>query len=111
MAFNPFHSFRKHQKAVFAGLTIICMLTFVLASGVGSKGGDFFGELSNWFGARNRGNDVGKLYGHRLDVPELQMLRLQRRTANDYMASAIIQFAHNNLFEKVFDALSFSKER
>ena len=31
MAFNPFHAFRKHQKVVFAGLTIICMLTFVLA--------------------------------------------------------------------------------
>jgi hypothetical protein len=111
MAFNPFHSFRKHQKAVFAGLTIICMLTFVLASGVSGKGGDFFGEVGNWFGARNRGNDVGKLYGHRLDARELQMLRLQRRTANDYMATAIIQFAHNNLFEKVFDALSFTKER
>ncbi len=110
MAFNPFHSFRKHQKAVFAGLTIICMLTFVLASGVSGKGGDFFGELGNWFGARNHGNDVGKLYGHRIDAREMQILRLQRRSADSYIVKAIL-LAHRNLFEKVLDALSVAKDQ
>ena len=35
MAFNPFHSFRKHQKVIFAVMTIICMFVFVLQFGRG----------------------------------------------------------------------------
>src|SRR5205807_1951120 len=65
MAFNPFHGFRKHQKVVFAALTIVCMLTFVLASGVGMAG-DFFSELSRWLGGQRRsGTDVARLYASR----------------------------------------------
>src|SRR5205807_6903284 len=37
MAFNPFASFRKHQKYWMAGAVLVCMLTFVLRSG-GMKG-------------------------------------------------------------------------
>src|SRR5437660_5174449 len=114
MAFNPFHAFRKHQKAVFAGLTIICMLTFVLASGVSGlgrdAGGDFFSEVTRWFGGRGRTTGVAKLYAGRVEQAQITLLRAQRRTADSYMTSAIFK-AHNNLFDKVFDALSYNKER
>src|SRR5439155_5395389 len=107
-------AFRKHQKAVFAGLTIICMLTFVLASGVSGlgrdAGGDFFSEVTRWFGGRGRTTGVAKLYAGRVEQAQITLLRAQRRTANSYMASAIV-LAHNNLFDKVFDALSYNKER
>ena len=110
MAFNPFHGFRKHQKVVFAALTIVCMLTFVLASGVGMAG-DFFSELSRWLGGQRRsGTDVARLYGSRVSGPDIQTLRNQRRAANAYMASAV-QSAHDNLFNKVFDALQYNKVR
>src|SRR5690606_28365016 len=58
MAFNPFHSFRKHRKVYFAILTIVCMFVFVLSSGIGG-GGDVFDQVATWFGAnRGRGKDV-----------------------------------------------------
>ena len=50
MAFSPFSAFRKHQKVLFASLTVVCMLTFVLTSGVAGFGGDFFSELPRWLG-------------------------------------------------------------
>ena len=52
MAFNPFHGFRKHQKVVFAMLTILCMLTFVLCSGMG---GDLGERIMYLFGGRGGG--------------------------------------------------------
>ena len=44
MAFNPFHSFRKYNKWVFAGLVLMAMFTFVLSSGMGK--GDIFQSVS-----------------------------------------------------------------
>src|SRR5438874_12683218 len=97
MAFNPFHAFRKHQKAVFAGLTIICMLTFVLASGVSGLGrdardggGDFFSEIAHMFSGRGRTTGVAKLYAGRVEQAQITLLRAQRRTANSYLASALV---------------------
>src|SRR2546429_403645 len=103
MAFNPFHGFRKHQKAVFSGLTIICILPFVLSSGVSGltrdAGGDFFSEMTSWFGGRGRTTGVAKLYAGRVEQAQITLLRAQRRTADSYMTSAIVH-AHNNLFDK-----------
>ncbi len=86
MAFNPFHAFRKHSKVVFAGLTILCMATFVLA-GSGGKG-DFFSWLTDLFGGGNRANYVS-LYGKNYSVGDINELANQRRMASDYMDGAI----------------------
>src|SRR5262245_65611879 len=93
MAFNPFHSFRKYRKQSFAILTIICMLTFVLSSGIGG-GGDFFDQVSGLFGggkrARGGGSDeVARLDGRKITAVDLQHLRRQRELANDFMANAV----------------------
>jgi hypothetical protein len=88
MALNPFHWFRKHQKVVFAGLTIICMLTFVMASGFSGRG-DFFGEVSSWFGAQRKIPQVAKLYGKTVDIREINRLRAQRKIANEFIANAL----------------------
>ena len=52
MAFNPFHAFRRYKKAAFAVLTIVCMFTFVLSSGIGGKS-DFFDQITDLFTGRS----------------------------------------------------------
>jgi hypothetical protein len=100
MAFNPFHAFRRHQKTVFAGLTIVCMLTFVAASGV-SGGGDVFNELVRFFGGRGRGgSEVAMLYGKRIDQLEFRLLREQRRLANEFMRVAV-SVAHQHILQDI----------
>jgi hypothetical protein len=107
MAFNPFHAFRKHQKVVFAALTIICMLTFVLASGVGGsgrgRGGDFFEEMARWVGKKSA-RDVARLYGSTVDLSEIVQLRMRRQAANNYIVNAIIA-AHDNVLGAIVDAI------
>jgi hypothetical protein len=94
MAFHPFRIFRKHQKVVFAALTIICMLTFVFTSGISGAGG-FLDEVSRWFGLRSRIPDMGTLYGRSVSVRDVQLLQQQRRLANPFMASAVAEAANN----------------
>jgi hypothetical protein len=101
MAFNPFHAFRKHQKVVFAALTIICMLTFVLASGVSGKG-DFFGEIQRMVSGGRSGLDVAGMDGERFDAHQLLLLRQQRNLANQYMKQRIF-LAHSNLIAEFLD--------
>ena len=86
MAFNPFHAFRKHSKVVFAGLTILCMATFVLA-GTGGKG-DFFSWVTDLFGGGG-GSKYVSLYGKNYTVREINQIAAQRRMANDYMDAAV----------------------
>jgi hypothetical protein len=88
MAFNPFHAFRKHQKVVFAILTIICMLTFVLSSGLSGKG-DAFYEIAHFFGGKGRIPDVATVFGNRIDAQHIQVLRQQREVANQFMGTAV----------------------
>ena len=52
MAFNPFTSFRKHQKFWMAGAVLVCMMTFVLCSG-GIRGTGLDDLLMNMFGRRH----------------------------------------------------------
>jgi hypothetical protein len=88
MAFNPLNRFRRHQKAIFAGLTIVCMFTFVLTSGVGS-GGDFLSEVARMFGVRSTANEAARLFGKRVEMPEILRLREQRRLANQFMSASL----------------------
>src|SRR5262245_56200495 len=71
MAFNPFHRFRKHQKVIFAVLTILIMFVFVLSTGTR---GDFFTDvLPRFFGGagKNQGPYVATVYGSKLYEKEL----------------------------------------
>src|SRR5581483_1042996 len=88
MAFNPFAKFRKHQKVVFAGLTIMCMLTFVLMGSFSSGGGDFFYEMQRILVGGMRKNEVAKLYGNGISIDELMRLQTQRLMAERFMAEA-----------------------
>src|SRR5882724_2502867 len=94
MAFNPFHTFRKHQKTMFAGLTIVCMLTFVLSSGLGR--GDFFSYVTDRIGYRSvqEKDKAALLYGQVVSSQDVNDLQRQRTLANVYMRTAIY-VAHN----------------
>ena len=83
MAFNPFRGFRKQQKVLFAILTIICMITFVLSSGMGR--GDALDTIVNWFGGGKQGEVVTTLYGDKVHTNELGEQACQRRLANTFM--------------------------
>src|SRR5262245_64519176 len=85
MAFNPFAKFRKHQKVIFAALTIICMLTFVLAYGKG----DIFDRAAHWFGARGKNPPVAKVYDSPVTARELDSLRQQRILAREAVEAAL----------------------
>ena len=63
MAFNPFHAFRKYSKTMFAVLAIICMLTFVLSSGLSGKGNDFFTAIPEMFGGESKYPEIARLDG------------------------------------------------
>jgi hypothetical protein len=90
MALHPFHSFRKHQKVIFAGLTIVCMLTFVLSSGVAGMG-DGLNWLQHVLTGRSRYQPAAKLFGKTVDVHEMALLKQQRALANQYMIQALLQ--------------------
>lgn len=82
MAFNPFNWFRKHQKVLFAGLTILVMFVFIGQFGRG----DIFERALGWFGAGRAGGPVvTKLYGKAVRVRELDQLGRQRKLASDYL--------------------------
>jgi hypothetical protein len=99
MAFNPFRAFRKHQKVMFAALTILCMMTFVLC---GSIGGDLGERIVSLF--RGRAGQVATLYGKAIDYRDLNHVRYQRQLANAFMATAI-ERARGNVFGDVLGKL------
>lgn len=96
MAFNPFHKFRKHRRAMFAVLTIICMFTFVLSFGAG----DFFGSVGQAVSGRSRYPEVARLNGKKVDLNEIVRLRTQRQVANTYMIYAVMS-AHENIINEI----------
>ena len=104
MAFNPFHTFRKHQKVVFAGLTILCMLTFVMAGG-SFAGGDLFSEMTRWVTGRSRTQDVAVVNGKTVTDRQILELRRQRRLANQFMQQAVL-YAEANIVNAVQNGLS-----
>src|SRR5262245_28231140 len=83
MAFSPFRAFRKHQKAFFAALTILCMVTFVMCGSMGQ--GDFFSYVAGVFTGRRHADTVATLYGKDISFKEINALREQRRMAEYYI--------------------------
>jgi hypothetical protein len=84
MAFNPFTSFRKYQKFWMATILLLCMITFVLCTGVG---GDLSDVLIRTFIGR-RGDAVAKLNGANVHRKELEDLRTRRNIADLFMRNA-----------------------
>src|SRR5947209_7040692 len=81
MAFNPFTSFRKYQKFWMATILLVCMITFVLCTGVG---GDLSDRILRWFGGRG-GSPLGKLNGRTVNSTELQDVKTLREVASRFM--------------------------
>jgi hypothetical protein len=103
MAFNPFHSFRKHNKVVFAGLTILCMATFILSSGMGR--GDFFSQMSDWFTGRGNRTVLVTIDGKNFTDQNIRELRNQRMMANEYMDAAV-GAARQGLERRLYEAFA-----
>src|SRR5438128_10561250 len=95
MSFNPFHPFRRYSKVVFAGLAILCMITFVLSSGMGR--GDMLSQLSNWASGGNRGTEVLTLYGKKFDGSQIRQIHVGRQLASEYMLVSIDRAQKNAL--------------
>ncbi len=91
MAFNPFRAFRKHQKVLFAVLTILCMFVFVL-SGVGGV----FQELAGRLAGGDRFPEMASAYSKPISERELRLLQQQRAYANLFMFLAVQQATLNS---------------
>ncbi|MFL5329331.1 MAG: hypothetical protein ACJ8C4_10485 [Gemmataceae bacterium] len=101
MAFNPFHSFRRHQKKFFAALTIMCMFIFVLSSGMGR--GDWFTQWGEYFGGRgSTAQAAASLYGRDIDQATLATVQRRRLIANRYIEMAI-NYSHQDIKNRVFE--------
>ena len=82
MAFNPFHGFRKHAKIYFAILTIVCMVTFVLCSGIGGRETCFELLLRRLGCGKAPQGETLIVGGQRIIPDDLIKLRLQREMAS-----------------------------
>jgi hypothetical protein len=103
MAFNPFHTFRKHQKVLFAALTIMCMFVFVLSGASG-----FFTEWQAWLGGSGGYPELASVYGKPVTERDLRLLQNQRDYANLFMISALRQ-ANLNAGQSVEQAVAERK--
>src|SRR5207237_5383302 len=84
MAFNPFTSFRKYQRFWMATVLLLCMITFVLCTGVG---GDLSERLLSLF-RRQEGTPLIMVGGNNIFNKELSDLKEQRNVANEFMHRA-----------------------
>src|SRR5262245_60405339 len=87
MAFNPFHKFRKHKKAIFAALTIFCMFSFVACSGL-SSGGDMASWLTSLVMGRAKQVDLATIDGTEVTHQGLYQTEIKRKAASQFMMEA-----------------------
>lgn len=85
MAFHPMRTFQKNQKFWMASILLVCMVTFVLCTGL--QGGDFAGWLMSLLG-RQHGHKVAEIDGRGVYGKEIEDLKLRREVANEYMRKA-----------------------
>ena len=83
MAFNPFISFRKHQRFWMATVLLLTMITFVLCTGVG---GDLSERIIGWF--RPREPAIVSVAGKKFSSKDMHDLKDQRNMANEFMKRA-----------------------
>jgi hypothetical protein len=106
MAFNPFHRFRKHQKALMAAMAVMCMIIFVFQFGAG----DVFTRALAWFGAsRGRGEVVTTLYGDKIREGELDKLKRNRLLAHEFMTRSAIPIFLVNAVQDIAEKLRKDK--
>lgn len=91
MAFNPFSSFWKYKQVWMASVLMLCMMTFVLCTGVG---GDLSDRIISWF--RPKGTLYASASFGNLRSDDLAKLKIQRNIANVYMRTAT-DIALNNV--------------
>ncbi len=88
MAYNPFDFFRKHQKVLFAVVTVIIMFVFVLQAGV-SGGGDFFQAFPRWIAKfQTHGEPMAVIDGGTVKASQVADVGGDRGLANGYMLQA-----------------------
>ncbi len=95
MAFNLVNHFRKYQKMWMASVLLLCMITFVLCTGVS---GDLSDLLLRWF-ATPRGELLASIGGRHYYWRDLDELRKQRNLANEFMLQAVL-VCRTNLLER-----------
>jgi len=93
MAFNPFTWFRKNQKALFAGLLILCMIVFIGQFGAG----DPFQVAINYFGSsRAAGPEITQMFRRAVHLDEVEQVKRNREMANGFLLS-VIQTSHDRV--------------
>jgi hypothetical protein len=108
MAFNPFHTFRKHQRKLLAALAVFCMFMFVVSSGLGR--GDTVYQLLGLFGAtRGRGSVVATLHGRKVTEGDLAKLRRDRDLASTFLFVVTRSGAASEI-QKLIEAQNASRE-
>src|SRR5205823_12626912 len=103
MAFNPFHHFRRYSKVIFAGLAILCMITFVLSSGMGR--GDMLSQLTDWVSGGRRGSEVLTLYGKKFDGSQVRQIQVGRQLASEYMLISI-DMARQSAVQRAYEGVA-----
>jgi hypothetical protein len=96
MAFSLIHNFRKYQKFWMASILLLCMITFVLCTGVG---GDLSDLIIKTFVSR-RGTEAATVNGSRVYDKDLRDLQIRRNLADVYMREAT-RFAIAQLTEQL----------
>ena len=92
MAFNPFDVFRRNQRILFAGLTVVIMLIFTLSFGKG----DILSEIPRWFASGQRsGPVVATVDGSKLYQSQLSDTTIRRSLANQYLFNAALVARQN----------------
>jgi hypothetical protein len=89
MAFNPFHTFRKHQKKFMALLTVMCMIIFVFQFGRGDAFDRVLGVFRFW---GSKGEPVTKLYGDTVTDYDLDRVRRKRKLAQQFVGNFMLGY-------------------
>src|SRR5688572_10541324 len=84
MAFNPLVSFQKYRRFWMSMVLLLCMITFVLCTGVGGDLGD---RIMTMFRGRG-GRVLAELNGSSIYSSDFYELRERRNVANDFMRKA-----------------------
>src|ERR1051325_6623370 len=97
MAFNPFVTFQKNRRFWMAAILMVCMVTFVLCTGIK---GDMADRILTVFG--RGGATVFSIDGHNFTTTQVYQLRDQRNLANKLMMN-VADMAFKKLNKLIFD--------
>lgn len=101
MAFNLYAGFTKYKRVWMAAILLLCMITFVLCTGVS---GDFSDIVLRAIGGR-RGTVVASIDGANIYREDIEKLKKQRKVANSFMLSSA-----RHMIDSINDRLKNTKE-